>query len=187
MKKLITICLLLTTTVNLSAQKDNTALEQTKEETLHWLTNYAGGLLPDLSNYGTDLYHVCRLEFDENQIKIYREAWGKDGSLVHNFVSAVAYKNIYLQDLSNIQSEPDTTGFWDRRYTKQVAIFTIKTIINQVDFSGRYKTTDINIPFFIAENKKGSKKDVLRIIKAIMHMAKLSGAKQIPNVNSNTF
>lgn len=185
MKTLIISCLLLVSVFVVKGQSN--ATELTKEETLHWLSNYANDLIPDLVNYGTDLYHVCVLEFTEDKIKIHRQAWGKNGSMVHHFVSTVEYKNIYLQDLSRLSLETDITGFWDRKNTKDVAIFTIKTMQDQVDFNNQYKSTDINIPCFILESKKGAKKDVLRIIKAIMHMAKLSGAKQVPNVNKDTF
>lgn len=184
MKKLLTICIIMATVFTLNAQDK----KPTKEETLFWLTTYANDLLPDLKAYGSDLYHNCRLEFNENNMKVHRESWKPDVSFHNDFVSIIEYKHIYFQKTDKIDFSIDSLGLWDRSRskTKNVGVFSIATVKNQVDLNGN-KTSWLDLPYLTIEDIKGSKTDLLRVINAIMNMAKLSGAPNIPQVTKSTF
>jgi hypothetical protein len=181
MKKLLTICLIMATVFTVNAQEK----KPTKEETLFWLSNYANDLLPNLKAYGGNIYYSCRIEFNENNMKVHRETWNLDGSLYLKFVSIIEYKYIYLQETDKIEFKIER-NYWGTTDSNDVGNISLSTVKNQVDLNGG-KYSSIDLPYLEIKDIKGSKTDLLRVIKAIMNMAKLSGAPNIPQVTKSTF
>jgi hypothetical protein len=146
---------------------------QTKEETLDWLNMNAKDLIDCNFLYPSGKYKVWFIIQSFTMDSFTYKSGSSDASFNiedNSSLFRVAYKDIVLQDVSKL-SKTDGNVPKIIVKTKLNAIMKLDSNNNPTKFS-----EDIYIVFENEENAK-------RVIKAIMHLGKLSGAKE----NKQTF
>lgn len=154
---------------------------QTKEETISWLKANANTLLINTYTVGPYQFSNSVYMIDNENITLCRK---EVRSTEWNYTEYynLPFKSILYQDVNTIHKATYTS---DGKPT-DVYYFIIKLEPK----SGAYKYSDKNIQKEIIDDDyvtfyfmKDSEQDIKRILKAIMHLAKLSGAKE----NKQTF
>lgn len=160
-----------------------------KEETIEWLNtngkDFIGGTCEWISinsNEGredvSDNYYL-ELITDETFIIRNRQYW--EGRSVTEYYKEVSFKSILYQDVSTITIEVN-------KDCPEISYFVIKTektepykywrISNGSKVEMSNNSTNLRINYY-----KDNEENAKRVLKAIMHLAKLSGAKE----NKQTF
>lgn len=150
---------------------------QTKEETIEWLNNNMELLLPNTYCSGIDKIGTNRFKI-ENDSLIRTSEWGD-----HYGKWSVAIKDLLYQEtnLNNLSDKP-YQGF-----CPEIVCFIFQSKKDKIEHKssnskGVVDVTEFDSTFSITY-KKENNSDAMRVVKAIMHLAKLSGATQ----NKQTF
>ena len=178
MKTIITLCL----AVFFMAGMQNTQA-QTKEETIQWLNDYGKkiDLSGKLDNDPNDTYNIDFTGFDGEYLRFdVRKYFSGYGRYEEEY--KILPKDILFTEVSTLGGSP-----FELKGKPSSFIFSGVAIGDKVSYKNYTKTdnanrTSMNIPF-----SQENSKDALRLIKAIMHLAKLSGADPLPKVSENTF
>ena len=150
---------------------------QTKEETLEWLNNNLNILLPTTHCNGINGKETAIDNFKiENDSLIFKEEWQgtRDYSVA---IKDILYMESNINDFSDkpsFESCPENVYFYFKSKKDKVIITTT--------FKTGNKSKDLR-DIFLMPYKKENKDNAMRVVKAIMHLAKLSGATQ----NKQTF
>jgi hypothetical protein len=152
---------------------------QTKEETLEWLQINATDLVNCRIEYGSDnkfanVFYIQ--EISKDSISYIGGAAASSFDFKRKgYKFTVAFKDIIFQDVSTLTMKDSAE--------KDMGWYSIKTKENKIKRqnleTGKIEyTSDFYMLF-----KPGNEENAKRVIKAIMHLAKLSGAKE----NKQTF
>lgn len=148
---------------------------QTKEETLHWLSDFAKELSWSKiseEDIGSHSGWVELNNLDSISGGNYFDRW------------SVRIKDLLIQDVSKIVIVKEE--FFSYFILKAQLDAVMIESFSRVDYKkkeGTSKASSIKI-YFTNEIEKAN---VERVIKAVLHLAKLNGAKPIPNVTKSTF
>ncbi len=178
MKSIITLCLTLFFIAGMQSTQ-----AQTKEETIQWLNDY--GKTIDISGYIeediTAIAYVNFTGYDGEYLNFYiKEYHGKFGNMEKEYT--ILPKDILFTEVSTLGENPFVLKGKPSSF-----FFSGRAIGERISFLGGAKTDNSKqSSMFIYFSEKNSK-DAQRLIKAIMHLAKLSGADPLPKVTENTF
>lgn len=174
------------------------SFSQTKEETIQWLNDYGVKLMNiEKSTFLKDgksaLNQFKFLGCDGAYLTFIRLYQSKTTnntlSVETKDIYKIALKSIFVQDISSLQK------------SKESGSLIIKTEINAV-MEEEYIDGDVFFPppnedkkkresngtdIYISIFDEDKEEDAKRVIKAIIHLAKLSGAKELPKVTAKTF
>lgn len=177
MKTIITLCL----AVFFMAGMQNTQA-QTKEETIQWLNDYGKkfDLSGKLGNDPNNTYNIYFTGFDGEYLRFdvlkYYSGYGR-----YEEEYKILPKDILFTEVSTLGGSP-----FELKGKPSSFIFSGVAIGDRVKYKNtktdNANRTSMNIPF-----SQENSKDALRLIKAIMHLAKLSGADELPKVTEDTF
>ena len=155
----------------------------TKEETLSWLTDNAASFMPKKVFSGKEADCSIAITFEEEQMILHRFIWNKNGSLLYQNEIRLNYQNILLQTVNEIQTDSSTKWYGLEEQIVPAILIKAKynSVFNQFITNGSSKGNDYQssyllMPFQTDINMPGTKNNVLHVIKAIMHLAELSGA-----------
>lgn len=144
----------------------NHAQAQTKEETIDWLNTNGRSLF----NSGTKIDEkVYTYSFDriENGNAIFKSNWGRDDIETRIPVTSILYQDV--NTLSTIKKDYILDAIW----------ININLNGSEIKENGKIiESTNINSKLFQVLVKNEDLENVKRVLKAIMHLAKLSGAKE---------
>src|SRR5690554_6285335 len=160
--KTITTTLLLLFTV--------TAFAQTKEETLEWLKQNGDSYLKFFSDYKVANFFSYHYEFYEEYFE----------ESEREFIGGMIYRRIYYKDIFVIEdiATLDTERSTDNGYSKTPTY--IKIPIKKYERKSEYSFSeekDSRFSFKYDADQPNARKNIDKVLRAIMHMAKLSGAE----------
>lgn len=151
----------------------NHAQAQTKEETIQWLNDYGSKIY---------FYHNSLAftfdSFDGNYLVFYQEVSKKS---FDGYEKKVLPTDILMQDISSININGDDY-FTIKTKPKSVLVKNTTPYQDDPGYGNSHSGSDIS--FYI---RKEDVKNAQRLLKAVMHFAKLNGASELPKVNKNTF
>jgi len=185
MKTIITLCLAVFLMAGIQDIK-----AQTKEETIQWLNDYGTDLtfsyLDNQAKFkGFDMEF---LHFEDRGDLKYEDGTRNATTIISEKVSP---KDILYQDITTISEnsfEYDGESFIFRIKTKPKTVVYESNIIDHFKSGDRIEKEKIlRSVIIIIFDSKEQQKDAIRLIKAIMNLAKLSGADPLPKVSENTF
>ncbi len=167
---------------------------QTKEETIQWLNDYGVKLMnfekntflidgrPELRQFKFLGCDGAYLTF----IRLYQTKETNNTLVVEvKYIWKIALKSIFVQDISSLQKSKKNGSHLIIK-TEINAVMEEEYIVsppNQNKEKRESNGTDIYISIFDEDKEEDAK----RVIKAIIHLAKLSGAKELPKVTAKTF
>jgi hypothetical protein len=151
---------------------------QTKEETIEWLNNNMELLLPTTycSGINGNETAIDKVKIENDSLIISREWQGLAKW-------SVAIKDLLYQE-TNLNNLSDKPYF---KYCPDIVCFIFQSKKDKIEYKsngskGVAYPTKFESAFYI-KYKKENNNDAMRVVKAIMHLAKLSGATQ----NKQTF
>lgn len=155
-----------------------TSYAQTKEETIEWLNNNMELLLPDT--------YCCCINKDETAIDNFKIE--NDSLIVTRKWQGISITSVAIKDL--LYQETNLNNLSDKPYfdkCPEIVMFIFQSKKDKVkntvtNTKGVVSQTDFSSVIRITYNKQNHD-NAMRVVKAIMHLAKLSGATQ----NKQTF
>lgn len=155
----LAIMLFMTTAIS------NHAQAQTKEETIDWL-NTNGRILFNSSTEINEKEYTYSFDRIENGNAIFKSSWGGENTETIIPVTSILYQDV--NTLSTIKKD----------YVDAIWI-NINLNGSEIKRNGKIiESTNINSKLFQVFVKNEDLENVKRVLKAIMHLAKLSGAKE---------
>ena len=166
LKTILTAFLLLQTVVSFG---------QTKEETIEWLNTNGKGLShsgkiveEDKTTVETYLQEINASDLVMRITEILQ------GKIITKEYYKIPFVSILYEDVATLKRKRDNGYEYKIRVSEE-------QMQNKTTINGEWKSSDLS--YFAVYSTDETDKDVQRVLKAIMHLAKLSGAKE----NKQTF